>query len=107
MLTSKKLRQHVIGMARQSEELQERGRSFYNVQMLNPLSDKELEEHENAIEKWLQKKAQVCEIIYRTVNQSMFLQIKNKPTTAAVWKKLTSIYADKGIMFETDLLMRL
>ncbi|RDB27836.1 Retrovirus-related Pol polyprotein from transposon TNT 1-94 [Hypsizygus marmoreus] len=106
-LTSKKLRRHVIGTARQPEELQERNGSFYKEQMLNPLSDKELEEHEDAVEEWLQKEAQVREIIYGTVDQSTFLQIKNEPTAATVWKKLTSIHADKGIMFETDLLMRL
>ncbi|RDB30590.1 Retrovirus-related Pol polyprotein from transposon TNT 1-94 [Hypsizygus marmoreus] len=87
MLTLKRLCRYVIGTAHQPEELQERGRSFYKVQMLNSLSDKELEEHEDAIKEWLQK--------------------ENEPTTATVWKKLTSIYANKGIIFETDLLMRL
>ncbi|KAG6814622.1 hypothetical protein H0H87_007185, partial [Tephrocybe sp. NHM501043] len=54
-----------------------------------------------------QKEAQVWEIIYGSVDQSTFYQVKNKPTAAAVWKKLASIHTNKSAMFETDLLNQL
>ncbi|KAG6837635.1 hypothetical protein C0991_002910, partial [Blastosporella zonata] len=72
-----------------------------------PLTDTEIDTHEDQMENWLQKEAQVCEIIYGTVDQSTFLQIKGETTAAALWKKLTSIHADKGAMFESDLIGRL
>ncbi|KAG5715761.1 hypothetical protein E4T56_gene13744 [Termitomyces sp. T112] len=71
------------------------------------LLEKQIEEHEDIIEDWLQKEAMVCEIIYAIVDQYTSHQIKREPTAAAVWKKLTSIYSDRGAMFETDLLAQL
>ncbi|KAG6807500.1 hypothetical protein H0H92_007260, partial [Tricholoma furcatifolium] len=95
--TSKKLRRHVTGTARRPAELIERNGKFYLTadEDAKPLSDTEIETQEELIETWLQKEAQVREIIYGTVDQSTFLQIKGEPTVAAVWKKLTSIHADK------------
>src|SRR6202023_4204646 len=49
----------------------------------------------------------VREIIYGTVDRSTFIQIKGAATAAAVWKKLHAIHADKGSLFETDLLTQL
>jgi len=37
----------------------------------------------------------------------MFLQIKGEMTADMVWKKLTSIHANKGGMYEMDLLSKL
>lgn len=59
------------------------------------------------MDNWFQKKAQVCKIIYSTVDQSTFHQIKREPTTAAIWKKLASIHSSKGAMYETNLLAQL
>ncbi|KAG5335562.1 hypothetical protein C0989_001004 [Termitomyces sp. Mn162] len=56
------------------------------------------------MEDWLQREAQVCKIIYGTVDQLMFHQVKGKLTAAAVWKKLASIHGNKGAMYATDLL---
>jgi len=47
------------------------------------------------------------EIIYRNVDRSTFVQIKGKATAVSIWKKLQSIHADKGSMFETDLITQL
>ncbi|KAG6871510.1 hypothetical protein C0995_003951 [Termitomyces sp. Mi166 len=66
-----------------------------------PLSDKEVKEHEDAIEEWLQKEAMSM------VNPSMFHQVKGKPTVATVWKKLTLIPSDKDAMYKSDLLAQL
>ncbi|KAF5375901.1 hypothetical protein D9615_008263 [Tricholomella constricta] len=106
-LTSKKLRRHVTGTARKPEELTESSGNFFKRSSLAPLSDKELEAHEDEVDDWMQKQAQVLEVIYGTIDKSTFLQIKNEPTAADVWKMLVSIYANKGVMFETDLLTRL
>jgi len=51
--------------------------------------------------------AAICEVIYRTVDQTAFLQVKNEPDAAAMWKKVASIHAHKGSLYETNLLMQL
>ena len=51
--------------------------------------------------------AAVCEVIYRTVNNTTFLQVKNEPNAAAMWKKVISIHANKGSLYETNLLTQL
>ncbi|KAF8059277.1 hypothetical protein FPV67DRAFT_1426522, partial [Lyophyllum atratum] len=91
-LTSKKLRRHVTGTARKPAELHEQSGAFFRAGSLAPLSDEELEKHEDAMDEWLQKEAQVREVIYGTVDQSTFIQVKNETTAAAVWKKLASIH---------------
>ncbi|KAG6902076.1 hypothetical protein C0995_004775 [Termitomyces sp. Mi166 len=95
-ITPKKLRRYVIGTAHVPVVLVECDNSFWDDNSLFPLLGKQIEEHENVMEDWLQKEAMVCEIIYATVDQSTFHQIKGKPTAAAVWKKLTSIHSDRG-----------
>ena len=51
--------------------------------------------------------AAICEVIYRTVNNATFLQVKNEVNAAAMWKKVISIHADKGSLYETNLLTQL
>ena len=63
--------------------------------------------HEEEEESYDQKQVAVQEVVYRTVDKSMFLQIKNEATAAAVWKKVIAIHTDKGMMSETNLLMQL
>ncbi|KAF8156066.1 hypothetical protein B0H34DRAFT_659125, partial [Crassisporium funariophilum] len=107
-LTSKKLRRHVIGSALKPKE-PTKGESgqLYQSGSLVPMSDAEIEKYEDSLDEWMQKKAQVREVIYGTVDQSTFLQIKREPTAAAVWSKLISIHDDRGHMFEADLLAQL
>ncbi|KAG6887194.1 hypothetical protein C0995_000514 [Termitomyces sp. Mi166 len=84
-IMSKKLHRHVIGTTRKPVALVEHdGSFFWDDNLLLPLSDKQLEEHEDAMEDWLQKEAMVRDIIYATVDQSMFHQIKGEATAAAV-----------------------
>ncbi|KAG6888128.1 hypothetical protein C0995_010548 [Termitomyces sp. Mi166 len=80
---------------------------FLNNNSLFSLLDKEIEKHEDAIKNWLQKEVMVCKIIYSTVDQSTFYQVKGELTAADVWKKLTLIHGDKGAMYESDLLAQL
>jgi hypothetical protein len=106
-LTSKGLRRHVLGTARKPEELDERNGSFYKRNSLAPLTDEEVEKHEEAQDNYDQMQAAVREVIYRTVDNTTFLQVKNESDAAAMWKKVASIHADKGSLYETNLLMQL
>ncbi|SJL08307.1 uncharacterized protein ARMOST_11670 [Armillaria ostoyae] len=54
-----------------------------------------------------QKEAQVHEMMYETISTSTFMQIKNKLSAAAMWKKLTSIFKEKGISTQENLLNKL
>ncbi|KAG6887905.1 hypothetical protein C0995_011655 [Termitomyces sp. Mi166 len=91
--------QHVIGTAHKLVALVKHDSFFFwDVQ------DKQVKEHEDAMEDWLQKEATVHDIIYATVDQFTFHQIQEETTAAAVWKKLTSIHGNRGAMFETDLI---
>jgi hypothetical protein len=65
-----------------------------------PSSTDTLEKHKSSVDSWEQKEAQVCELIYNTVDNSTFLQIKGEKMTAALWKKLSSIHRNKGTQFE-------
>jgi hypothetical protein len=106
-LVSKGLKRHVLGTARRPVELVERGGSYYKQNSIAPLNDDELEKHETEQDEYEQKQASVREVIYRTIDNSTFLQVKNEKDAAAVWKKVVSIHADKGSMYETNLLTQL
>ena len=51
--------------------------------------------------------AAVCEVIYWTIDKTTFLQVKSETDTASMWRKVASIHADKGTLYETNLLMQL
>ena len=106
-ITSKGYRRHVIGTARKPERLEERNGAFHKIGSLAPLSDAELEKHEEATDLYDQAQAAVREIIYRTVDKTTFIQIKNEADAASVWKKVTSIHSDKGSLYEVNLLVQL
>jgi hypothetical protein len=106
-LTSKGYRRHVQGTARKPETLIDRNGSFYRYGSLAPLTDDELEKHEETVDTYDQMQAAVREIIYRTVDKTTFLQIKNESDAASVWRKVGSIHADKGSLFEANLLVQL
>ncbi|KAG6894007.1 hypothetical protein C0995_015334 [Termitomyces sp. Mi166 len=81
-VTSKKLQRHLISTACKLAELVKRdGSFFHNNNSLSPMSDMDIEDHEELMEEWLQKEAQVHEIIYGTVDQSTFHQVKGETTT--------------------------
>src|SRR5215510_12245181 len=107
-LIHKGLRRHAIGSAKPPAvpELRENG-DYYPPGRAEALSEEELEEAENKLDAYLQKEASVREVIYETVNRTTFLQVKNEPTAAAVWKKLTSICEDKGELTQLDILTKL
>ena len=106
-LTSKGYRRHIQGTARKPETLTERDGSFYKAGSSTPITDEELEKHEDAVDTYDQMQAAVREVIYRTVDKTTFLQVKNEPDAAAVWKKAISIHTDKGSLYEANLLVQL
>ncbi|KAG6865436.1 hypothetical protein C0993_008024, partial [Termitomyces sp. T159_Od127] len=80
--------------------LVERKGSFYHDDTsLVPLTDEQIDKIEDAMEEWMQKEPQVRKIIYSTVDQSTFHQVKGEPTAADIWKKLVSIHGSKGAMY--------
>ena len=87
--------------------LQEWNRFFYKPHSLALLTDEEVEKHKEEEEAYEYKQATVHEIIYQTVDKSTFLQVKNETSVANVWKKVISIHADKGSLYETNLLTQL
>lgn len=70
------------------------------------MTAEEVEKHEDAIDIYEQREAQVREFIYGTIDSSTFIQIKGN-NAAEVWKRLVAIHAMKGDMFQTDLLNKL
>ena len=106
-LTSKGFRRHVQGTARKPETLSERNGSYYKSGSLAPLSDEELEKHEDSVDTYDQSQAAVREVIYRTIDKTTFLQVKNEVDAAAMWRKVASIHADRGSLYETNLLTQL
>ncbi|KAF7349135.1 Retrovirus-related Pol polyprotein from transposon TNT 1-94 [Mycena venus] len=62
-LIAKGLRRHVVGTARAPPELESRDGEFFLPPRLAPLSEAELEEHEDKVDEYLQKQAQVRQVI--------------------------------------------
>ncbi|KAJ7105208.1 hypothetical protein C8R44DRAFT_745927 [Mycena epipterygia] len=88
-LTAKGLRRHVVGTIKAPKELVVRDGAFYLPGRLAPLSDDELEEHETKLDEYLQKQAQVREVIYQTVSEATFMRIKSAPTAQLMLQQLS------------------
>ncbi|KAJ7124497.1 hypothetical protein C8R44DRAFT_620068, partial [Mycena epipterygia] len=106
-LTAKGLRRHVVGTIKAPKELVVRDGAFYLPGRLAPLSDDELEEHETKLDEYLQKQAQVREVIYQTVSEATFMRIKSAPTAQLMLQQLVAIFEGKGEMVQIDTLTRL
>ena len=89
------------------ETLNESNGAFYKPGSLAPLSDDEIVKHEETTDLYDQMQVAIREIIYRTVDKTMFLQIKNEKDAASVWRKVASIHADRGSLYEANLLVQL
>ncbi|KAF8797796.1 hypothetical protein BYT27DRAFT_7218939 [Phlegmacium glaucopus] len=104
-LTSKGLRRHVTGTVRKPIQLVERVGEHYFPGLLAPLNEEELEKHEVEQDEYDQKQASVREIIYRTIDNSTFIQVKNEIDAVAVWKKIASIHTDKGTILYSNIVI--
>ena len=106
-LMSKGLKRHILGTVWKLADLIECNGNYYKPNGLAPLSDAELDKHKGEQDEYKQKQVSVWEVIYRTINNSMFIQVKNKKDAAAMWKKVVMIHANKDNMFKTNLLTQL
>ena len=83
--------------ALKSTPLSEDNGKFYLPSSKDPLSDEDLNKHETSIDSWEQTEAQVRELVYNTVDNSIFLQIKGEATAAALWKSCPQSMAIKKL----------
>jgi hypothetical protein len=96
-LTSRGLKRHVTGTIKAPPEIEQRDDGeVYIKGMLKPLTEEEVEELEIKSDEHAQKQAQVRDIIYETISQSTFAQIKGEKTAADLWKKLVTINEQKN-----------
>jgi len=98
---------HLVGTALKLSTVIEKDGKFFKANDPEPLSEDAFDKHETSVDAWEQKEAQVCKLIYNTVDNAMFLQIKGEKTTAALWNKLTSIHGNKSAQFEEYLFGKL
>jgi hypothetical protein len=96
-LTSRGLKRHVIGTAKRPTKIELRDDGEYYVKgQMAPLNEDEIELYETKLDEYAQKQAQVRDIIYETVSQSAFAQIKGERTAAELWKRLVTINEHKN-----------
>ncbi|KIY48024.1 hypothetical protein FISHEDRAFT_74021 [Fistulina hepatica ATCC 64428] len=72
-----------------------------------PLSDEEADAAWEKADEWAQNEAKIREVIYETVDQTTFMQIKNEPTAAKMWQALAKITEGRGDTIKVDTLARL
>src|SRR6266550_5501727 len=95
-MTHKGLRRHFLGTKWKPGTCIELDGKFYRIEDIKKkdrvaLTDKEAEDMEEALDEYERKEASVREVIYETISQSMFLQIKNEPTASKLWSKLLKL----------------
>ncbi|SJL07236.1 uncharacterized protein ARMOST_10579 [Armillaria ostoyae] len=73
----------------------------------HPLSDDDLEKLEDKLEEYEQKEAKMRCIIYESISNSTFNEIKGEATAALVWKKLIAVMTGKGDLVREHLLTQL
>ena len=89
-----------MGTACKPESLQESNGSFFRGNSLAPLTDEEIEKHKEIQDSYDQMQAAVHKVIYRNVDNTTFLQVKNEPNSdAAMWKKVILIHADMDSLY--------
>jgi hypothetical protein len=111
-MTHKGLQQHFLGTKRKPGMFIELDNKFYKSEDIKKkdkvaLTETQVEAMEEALDEYEWKEALVREVIYETISQSMFLQIKNEPTTSKLWSKLISIMQEKGDLIQVSILTKL
>ena len=106
-LTHKGLKRHVLGTARKPTEIEIKSDKVYKKGNTMELTSTQIEEIEKEVDQFEQKEASVREVIYETIGQSLFLQVKNEPTAAKVWSKLVSIMEKKGDLIQVSVLAKM
>ena len=106
-LTHKGLKRHVLGTARKPTEIEIKSDKVYKKGNTMELTSTQIKEIEKEVDQFEQKEASVREVIYETIGQSLFLQVKNEPTAAKVWSKLVSIMEKKGDLIQVSVLAKM
>jgi hypothetical protein len=106
-LTHKGLKRHVSGTARKPTEIEIKSNKVYRKGGTIELTSTQIEEIEKEVDNFEQKEASVREVIYETIGQSLFLQVKNEASAAEVWSKLVSIMEKKGDLIQVSLLAKM
>ena len=106
-LTHKGLKRHVLGTARIPTETEIKSDKVYKKGGVIELTSTQIEEIEKETDDFEQKEASVREVIYETIGQSLFLQIKNETSAAKVWTKLVSIMEKKGDLIQVSILAKM
>jgi len=76
---------HLVGAVLKSSTIIERDGKFYlKADDSEPLLEDALDKYKTSVDAWKQKEAQVCKLIYNTVDNATFLQIKGEKTAAAL-----------------------
>ncbi|PBK89113.1 hypothetical protein ARMGADRAFT_854509, partial [Armillaria gallica] len=84
----KGLGRHLQGTARApSHPVEHKGKFYWSTDagFLHPLSDDDLEKLENKFEEYEQKEAKMHTIIYESISDSTFNEIKGEATAALIW----------------------
>lgn len=95
-ITSHGLGRHLSGTVRTPKSVTEISGDYYVTGNPNPLTDDEYDKLMEAKDKYDTKEAQLCDILYQTIPNSLFLRIKDEQTANDVWKKMCSIIEDKS-----------
>ncbi|KIY46241.1 hypothetical protein FISHEDRAFT_29029, partial [Fistulina hepatica ATCC 64428] len=82
-------------------EIREDGK-YYLPKASKPLSDDEANATWEKADEWAQNEAKIREVIYETVDQTTFMQIKNEPTAAKMWQALAKITEGRGDTIKVD-----
>ena len=106
-LTHKGLKRHVNGTARKPAEVEFKDDKAYKKGTASELTPTMLTALEKEQDEYEQKEASVREVIYETIGQSLFLQVKNEETAAKVWDKLVSIMEKKGDLIQVSIFSKL
>ena len=93
-ITSKGLKRYLLGTMWKPKKLSEVDGQFFLPGKNTLLMEEQIEKHKEEIDNYETKQASVREvIIYRTVDNSTYLQIKNELDVASMWKRVILIHA--------------
>ncbi|KAJ6623284.1 hypothetical protein B0H10DRAFT_1786698 [Mycena sp. CBHHK59/15] len=104
--TSKGLGRHLTGMVCKPADLVQDATGDWVIAGVNiALTEEQLEAHKKKIEDYETKEAKLRHIIYQTISQTCFNQVKSEATAATVWTKLTQINQNHGDMIQMNMLI--
>jgi hypothetical protein len=92
------LGRHLNGTAKIPKIITEVSGDWYLPGNATPLTEEEIEKYLDAQDKYNTKEAQLREIIYQTIPNSLFLRVKAEPTGYDVWKRLCSAIEEKFLV---------